>query len=55
MLIDAIKHCRVLLSLFFLTLYWPFTKLLKYHFYRSNLNRIEKAAYLILNFVEKVH
>ena len=55
MLIDAIKHCRVLLSLFFLTLYWPFTKLLKYHFYRSNMNRIEKAAYLILNFVEKVH
>ena len=55
MLIDAIKHGRVLLSLFFLTLFAPFTKLLKYRFYRSNLNRIEKAAYHILNLVEKVH
>lgn len=55
MLIDAIKHCRVLLSLFLLTLFAPFTKLLKYRFYRSNMNRIEKAGYLILNFVEKVH
>lgn len=55
MLIDAIKHGRVLLSLFFLALFSPFTKLLKYRFYRSNLNRIENAAYLLLNFVEKVH
>ena len=55
MLIDAIKHGRVLLSLFFLALFAPFTKLLKYRFYRSNLNRIENAAYLLLNFVEKVH
>ena len=55
MLIDAIKRGRVLLSLFLLTLFAPFTKLLKFSFYRSNLNRIEKAAYLLLNFVEKVH
>lgn len=55
MLIDAIKHGRVLLSLFFLTLFTPVTKLLNYRFYRSNLNRIENAAYLLLNFVEKVH
>lgn len=55
MLVDAIKHGRVLLSLFFLTLYVPFTKLLKFRFYRSNLNRIENAAYLLLNFVDKIH
>lgn len=55
MLIDAIKHGRVLLSLFFLTLFTPFTKLLKYRFYRSNMSRIENAAYLLLNFVEKIH
>lgn len=55
MLVDAIKHCRVLLALFLLTLFAPFTKLLKFRFYRSNMNRIEKAAYLLLNFVEKLH
>ena len=30
-----------------------FTKLLKFRFYRSNMNRIEKAAYHILNFGRK--
>lgn len=55
MLVDAIKHCRVLLALFLLTLFAPFTKLLKFRFYRSNMNRIEKAAYLLLNSVEKLH
>ena len=45
MLWDSIIHFRPFMTLFFLIMYAPMKYLLKYHWFRSNLYRIEKIAY----------
>lgn len=40
--LNAVRHVRVVLALYALTLFAPFNSLLNYRFYRSNLNRFEK-------------
>lgn len=44
---SAVKHLRIVLALYSLTLFSPMKSLLKSRFYRSNLNRLEKVVYRI--------
>lgn len=47
MFIDALKHVRPFLALFFLIMYAPLRSLIKFRWFRSNLYKIEKVVYQI--------
>lgn len=54
LLFRAVKHFRVVLALYSLTLFSPMIFLLRSRLYRSNLNRIEKIVYRISKVSDKL-
>lgn len=43
----TISHCRPVMALFFLTMFKPFSLLIKMRFFRSNVYRMNKIVYML--------
>ena len=44
---DAIKHLRPFLALYHLIMFYPLSRMLRYHWFRSKVFRLEQLAYLL--------
>ena len=52
---DAVRHFRLMLFLLFLIIFPPFTNLLRYRLFRSNIERLEKMTYMISMLTDWMH